>query len=143
MTTTETPSLFVVEPGGRPQLPYHVAEAEHALKLAGYVHPTLLARQETMAASWLIQWAAATKGTDVLAAGDARVVDVFWRLLRLAGGPSSVNYDDIIDDDRDPTIADVLALVIRERIWDPNDTPSLARGLRSLGFDRMAAAVSA
>jgi len=54
-----------------------------------------------------------------------------------------MDYDDIIDDERDPTIVDALTLAIRERIWDPNDTPSLARGLRSLGFDRMAAAVSA
>ena len=140
MTTTETPALFVVEPDGRPRLPYRVAEAEHALKLAGYVHPAHLARQETMAASWLIQWAIGTKGEDIADAGDAHAVDIFWRLLRFA---DVADYGDIVDDGREPTIVDALALAVRERVWDPNDTPSLARGLRALGFDRMAAAVSA
>ena len=128
----------------RARLPYDPVAAELALKRAGYVHAAHLARQEPLAASWLIPHALAA-GPGV-APGDARALDLLWRLLRLAAALASpVHYAGVGDenDDRDPTLTDAVALLLAERAVAPDDLPRFAAALRRAGLDGMAAAVAA
>jgi len=148
-TTTEatatqgTIGALATEAPARPRLPYNVLEAEVALKRAGYTHAAHLARDEPMAASWLILHTLATKpGIDP---DDQQPLNILWRLLRMATIASSSDYDGIIpdDDDRDPTLPDAVGLMLRERALAPDDLPVFASALRNVGLDGMAAAVAA
>ena len=140
-TTQATIGLLpAAAPRGRP-LPYNVLEAELALKWAGYTYATVLARDEPMAASWLILHALATKpgiGPD-----DQQPLNILWRLLRMATLTTSSDYEGIIpdDDNRDPTLTDAVGLMLRERAISSDDIPVFAAALRSAGLDGMAAAV--
>ena len=150
MRLTERPPRFDAEPPPRAPLPYGPAEAATALEWAGYEDPAVgvLAAREALTASWVIQ-IAATQGEDALLDVFAtEQVDTFWRLLRLAdnlavGDDDPDDPDDDDNDGRGPTVGDVLALVVRARVWSPTDTPVLVRGLTALGLDGMAAAVAA
>lgn len=123
----------------RPKPPYNVAEAEHALHLAGYVHAASLAQQEPMAVSWLIPFASKVKYP--AHREEAHALDLLWRVLRVAANLS--DYSDIIDDDRDPTLRDALKLLLQQRAIHETEIPRMGKALRSIGLEQVAAIAEA
>ncbi len=123
-------------------LPYDRADAERVLRDVGLAHPQMTAANyQVFTASHVIRDRLASLDDEQIRAlppGTVGGASALWRLFRtvdLAGGDE---YEGIIYDDRDPTLADAMVLLLKVDVVTEYELPAFANAVRSLGLPEMA-----
>ncbi len=64
--------------------------------------------------------------------------NTLWRLFRVVAMANNLEYEDIIDDDREATLADTMALLLKKNVLFAEELPRLAEALQAIGLPEMA-----
>ncbi len=124
------------------RLLYDRADAERALREAGYGLPEhLAAREQALTASYLIRKHlsnAMRERGDTLSPNTFGFANTLWRLLRVVDLATAADYEGIIEGDDDPILYDSLRLLLAKGVLLPPEVPYFAEAMRALDLPGIA-----
>ncbi len=122
-----------------PGSPYDVVEAERVMRDAGFrFYQRLAASEQALTASYVILDHMQRADRDTLPPNTMGAANTLWRLFRTVAMANSLEYEEIVDDDRETTLADAMVLLLKKNILFAEELPRLGEALRAIGLPEMA-----
>ncbi len=120
-------------------LPYDVVDAERVMRDAGFrFYQRLAASEQALTASYVILDHMQRADRDTLPPNTMGAANTLWRLFRTVAMANSLEYEEIVDDDRETTLADAMVLLLKKNILFAEELPRLGEALRAIGLPEMA-----